>query len=337
MSGADAVDPAAQPAAGESPRTAGPTLGTLFRISLTVLLSAYVLWQAGVSESIGTLAQADIRYVVVALSSAFVAMTLNVKRWQMMLGAQGEKVRLGTLVRLYLISMFFNNILPSRFGGDVVRAIAASRLGATKTRSVAAILMDRLVGGISVLLLGVIAVAFVPSVVPYSLGIVMLSMLLLAGVILGMMLLPNLPLGILRSRLMSLTRVKILGFSVESRVDAAIDAIRMYSRFPWLVAYALLISMLANGISVINLWLYSVSVNAGVSLAQIAVIAPVVLAVGLLPVSINGIGTTELTFVTLMGAMGVDPPVALAVALLRRFALLFLSLVGGALLIVRRL
>ena len=65
-------------------------------------------------------------------------------------------------------------------------------------------------------------------------------------------------------------------------------------------------------------------------------VAPVVLAVGLLPLSINGIGTIELTFVVLFGELGVPGHVALAIALLRRLVLLLLSLIGGMLYAVRR-
>ena len=94
--------------------------------------------------------------------------------------------------------------------------------------------------------------------------------------------------------------------------------------------------MVANGLSIVNIYLYAVAVGADVQLAEAAVVAPVVLAVGLLPISINGLGTIELTFVLLLGLMGVDPDVALAVAILRRLVLLGQSLVGGVLYSARR-
>jgi len=78
-----------------------------------------------------------------------------------------------------------------------------------------------------------------------------------------------------------------------------------------------------------------VAVGAKIQVTEAAVVAPVVLAVGLLP-SINGLGTVELTFVVLFGLMGVDPEVALAIAILRRLVMLGLSLVGGVLYSARR-
>ena len=137
-------------------------LGNLVKIAVTIAVSAYVLWQAGLADALRTLAGADWRWVALAAVSAVVSMVINVKRWQVMLAGQGGGASLGTLVRLYLIAMFFNNVLPSRFGGDVVRAYGASINVTSRTRSAAAVIMDRLVGAISVLLLGVIAVVAEP-------------------------------------------------------------------------------------------------------------------------------------------------------------------------------
>ena len=120
------------------------------------------------------------------------------------------------------------------------------------------------------------------------------------------------------------------------RVQAAVEAVRAYSDKPGLIAWALVISMAANGLSIVGIYLYALAVGADVRLAEAAVVVPAVLAVGLLPISINGLGTIELTFVLLLGLMGVDPEVALAVAILRRLVLLGQSLVGGVLYSSRR-
>jgi uncharacterized protein (TIRG00374 family) len=263
-------------------------------------------------------------------------MVLNVKRWQIMLDGQGGAVALASLVRLYLIGMFFNNVLPSRLGGDVVRAYGASLMATTRTRSVAAILMDRLVGAVSVLILGVVAVVLYPSVIPWQLRNGLFVGLVVAVLALGLLLYRGARLGSVRATILRLTDVKLFGLRLGPRVEAAIDAVRSYSRAHGLIARALAISSVANGLSIVNLYLYSMAVGAGLSLPEVAVVAPVVLAIGMLPLSINGIGTIELTFVLLFGAMGVDSHVALAVALLRRLVLLLLSLVGGLLYAIRR-
>jgi uncharacterized protein (TIRG00374 family) len=327
----------AQPSSStEAPKRGSGRLGNLLKLGITIAISAYVLWQAGLADALRTLASADWRLVAIAALMSVVSMAINVKRWQVMLAGQGGGASLTTLIRLYLIGMFFNNVLPSRFAGDVVRAYGTSISVTSKTRSAAAVIMDRLVGAISVLLLGVIAIVINPSVIPAQ-----LTQLLVVGLVVGLvvvaLLLSRTPLHNLGPHALALfVRLPFVGSRLGKRVQAAVEAVRTYADKPGLIAWALMISMVANGISIVNLYLYALAVGADVRLAEMAVIAPVVLAVGLLPISINGLGTIELTFVVLMGLLGVDKDVALAVAILRRLVLLGQSLVGGVLYSARR-
>jgi uncharacterized protein (TIRG00374 family) len=332
--GAELPVSAAPPA--EAARRGSGRLGLVLKLAITVAVSAYVVWQAGLTDALLTLAGADWRWVALAAASSVVAMTINVKRWQVMLAGQGDGASLLTLIRLYLIASFFNNVLPSRFAGDVVRAYGASINVTTKTRSAAAVIMDRLVGAISVLLLGVLAIVVNPSVVPTQ-----LTQLLVVGLVIGLtvvgLLLTRTPVHNVGDYALTLfERLPVVGKRLGRRVQAAADAVRAYAGRPGLIAWALTISMAANGLSIVNWYLCAVAIGADVRLAEVAVVVPVVLAVGLLPISINGLGTVELTIVVLLGLMGVDAEVALAVAILRRLVLLGQSLVGGVLYSARR-
>lgn len=328
--GADAAA-AVEPEAPATEKKRSSRLGLAIKLGITVGVTGYVLWQAGLADALKTLAGADWRLVALAATSAVVAMVINVKRWQVMLQGQGGEAGLLTLIRLYLVAMFFNNILPSRFAGDVVRAYGTSIRLTTKTRSAAAVIMDRLVGAISVLLLGVIAMVFSPSVIPWQLSQLLVVGLLVGLAVVGLLVVPSPLQGTMRRLLGLAGQLPLIGKFLGKRVMAAVDAVLAYSGKPGLIVGALLVSMVANGLSIVNIYLYALAVGADVSLAKAAVVAPAVLAVGLLPISLNGLGTIELTFVVLLGLMGVEPDMALAVAILRRLVLLGQSLVGGVL------
>jgi hypothetical protein len=168
------------------------------------------------------------------------------------------------------------------------------------------------VGAISVLLLGVIAMVVSPSVIPWQLSqsLVVGLIIGLAGV--GLLVVPSPLQGTMQSLLGQVGRLPVIGKFLGKRVIAAVDAVLAYSGKPGLIVWALMVSMMANGLSIMNIYLYALAVGADVSLAKAAVVAPVVLAVGLLPISLNGLGTIELTFVrgTGDGAGGGDPPAA---------------------------
>ena len=310
--------------------------GLILKISIAVAVTGYVLSRAGLSDALVTLRSAQWSFVLLAAVFATFAMVLNVTRWRMMIAAQGSEAPLLTLVRLYLIGMFFNNVLPSRFGADVVRAYGAAGVAAGRTRSVASVVMDRLVGAISVLILGLAAVVVRPSVVEGRLGQALVVMLVGLLGVLALLMYRSERTSRLRDTVLRLTDVSIFGIRLRSRVDAALDAMRSYADARGLIFKALLISLVANGLSIVNLYLYGSAVGAGVSLGDVSAIFSIILVVGLLPLSINGLGTVELAFVVLLGAMGVPEATALAIAILRRLVLLGMSLVGGVLYAVKK-
>jgi hypothetical protein len=314
----------------------GVNLWTVLKIIVTIGVSAYVLSRAGVEALAQTLREADWHWVALAIALATVAMVINVGRWQLMLRGQNAEASLASLVRLYLVSMFLSNLLPSRLGGDVVRAYGTSLSATTKTRSVAAVFMDRLVGAISVLMLAMAAIVLSASRLPDVYLQVTVGFFALSLVVLALMLYRNDRLAQLRLGLLSRSDISLFGLKIRPRLQAALDALRSYSRWRGIVVRGLLVSLVANGFSMVNLFLYAKAVRANVQLGDVATIAPFVMAVGLLPISINGIGTIEATFVVLFAALGIDEHVALAIAILRRLALLVLSLAGGVLYAARR-
>jgi glycosyltransferase 2 family protein len=309
---------------------------TVLKLVVTLGLTVLVLRQAGISAIAQTLVEADWRWAAVGLVLAAVAMVINVFRWQLMLRGQGARVSLATLIRLYLVGMFFSNVLPSRMGGDVVRAYGVSLTATSKTRSAAAVIMDRLVGAISVLVLGMGAIALSSSNLPLVFQQVTVVFFGLSMVLLALMLYRNDGLADRRLKVLALSDVSLFGFRIRPRLESALNALRSYSRSPGVVIQGFLISLVANGCSMLNLYLYAQSVRAPVGLGDVATISPFVLAIGLLPISINGIGTIELAFVVLFGTLGIDEHVAIAIAILRRLAQLILSLLGGLLYAFRR-
>ena len=65
----------------------------------------------------------DVIWGWLALSFSLHALGLLISayRWQILARAQGDRVPLMFLAKSYLVGTFFNNFLPTRFGGDIVR------------------------------------------------------------------------------------------------------------------------------------------------------------------------------------------------------------------------
>jgi len=89
----------------------------------------------------------DTQLVLVLFSLIGVALTFNSYRWMKLLMIQKVKASFLPCFRFSVIGVFFNFIIPSAVGGDLVKAIlAATKWGQTKTKILFSAFIDRLVG-----------------------------------------------------------------------------------------------------------------------------------------------------------------------------------------------
>jgi uncharacterized protein (TIRG00374 family) len=70
-------------------------------------------------------------------------------RWWLLLRTQAIFIPFWASVKLYLLGWFYNNVMPSSFGGDVIRAWYVTKHTEKKLQAVLSIFVDRLIGLLS--------------------------------------------------------------------------------------------------------------------------------------------------------------------------------------------
>jgi len=113
------------------------------------------------------------------------AMVVSAYKWQLILTEPGmETPKLGFLLRIYFIGLFFNNFLPSGMGGDVVRIALTARKTGTAVAA-ASVVTERIWASLGLIVLCLIgffsfqqAMGRVAVVIPV-LAVVVLSLTVL--------------------------------------------------------------------------------------------------------------------------------------------------------------
>jgi uncharacterized membrane protein YbhN (UPF0104 family) len=82
-------------------------------------------------------------------------------------------------------------------------------------------------------------------------------------------------------------------------------------------------------VSIVAQWLVAQAVGIEISLAQLASIICMVTLIVLLPISFNGIGLQEVSFVAFLTGAGVSQDIALSFSLLTRVLIVGTSLIAG--------
>ena len=122
----------------------------------------------------------DLRYLVIAFVLLLVQVGLSSIKWQVILRSDGVLMRLPFLIKTYMIGNFISLFLPTSFGGDVYRVIAARGVNQDLAKSTSSVLFDRLSGLFALISICMIAYVVLPEQ-PYGVVVLVLYVLGVVG------------------------------------------------------------------------------------------------------------------------------------------------------------
>ncbi|MHB9032640.1 MAG: lysylphosphatidylglycerol synthase transmembrane domain-containing protein [Anaerolineae bacterium] len=292
------------------------TLALLTFIALTVDLKQ--VWQ--------TVKYAHWIYLLLAWLLFQLGILIRSYRWQELLRANGIEVKYGKLVGLYYVGTFFNNFLPTGFGGDVVKMFELARGGAESELAVASVLADRLLGLVVLALMALTALPFGFKLVPLPFTLVLLA--IIAGLFLVIIMLIN------RRAYSFFCHIKFLDriFTLP-KVRAFFNSFQSYSLAS--LKYALLASLGFNITLIGTYILLGVAVSVIINPLFYFIFIPILSTLLILPISVSGLGVREGGYVVLFAQAGVASAEALAMSLLFYGLNVLTGLIGGILYLIQ--
>lgn len=304
------------------------------RIVATTALLVYVLGKAGLFQPQGWQNLLEI-FAETRLSFllASVAMTLALNfassvKWYMLSRSRGLEVSLWRLFAYYEVGKFFNLVLPSSIGGDVVRMHELGRYTGRYADATAAVFVERFSGLATLVMLALIAVVV-------NLQIFNLPWLTIALAVgaLGMgfmcwLIIDQRPFQFTKKVLA--TRLTFLD-KLLTKVEKFRKAVLAYKDDPSALWWALINSLIFYFLAVVNVWVSILAFNTEVSFTSILVAVPVIMFIMNIPFSIGGIGLMEFAYSFTLGLFGIEPTIAISTALLMRAKTLVDAGLGGLL------
>ncbi len=277
----------------------------LLQVAISAALLAFILRQVHWSEVWAVLRQMDGRWLFVAWLLFLAGIGVRARRWQVLLDALAVYRPLRELVVWYLVGSFFNIVLPTGFGGDVVRAAELAQDTGRPARAVNSVIVDRYLGIMVLLAMGLIAAPFRPGVAsPITLALI--AALFVGGLIIGWAW--RRPWGDTWRRR-------------PGRIGALVGHLRLANLGDTFAAYDR--RALARGLTAslaFNLlqigWNIAIGWGLGLRLPLVAYLVFVPLtAVALLFPAFGGLGVRELTYVGLFAQISVPAAAAFALSL----------------------
>ena len=292
-------------------RSVGPWLSLVARIAVAVGLTGYILWKSHPRAVLAAVAGADWRLISVAVLLVFIDRALIAYRWIVLLCIidPAQRPPLSAILRVFFVSTFVGALLPS-VGGDAVRAYSTAKLDVRGGDAAASVFMDRILGVASILIIALVGLLFAQDLARNSWVVV--SLAAAAGVCLLSLLLVF---SGHTTRAASAVLTPLPG-ALQHAGDRILESIRRYSAYRAHLANAVVCSIAVQVIRILQAYFIGRGLAIEVGLTTYFGIVPLILLIVLLPVTFNGIGTSQAAFLWFFGRAGVTAAAAFALSVL---------------------
>lgn len=279
----------------------------------------------------GIVRSAQIPWLILAVLLFLVGQMGCVARWRMLVPAHPSLTWI-FLTQSFFVGSFFNAFLPTTVGGDVVRSYDLIKATGQWRQPLVSVLLDRLIGMTSLLLLGLAAWAAFPTVHGDSMIQVSFALYCLLAVVTFAVL------GSRRVLAVSLKPFSKIGLgTLSSHATQFQETIRAYLHRPRLLLTALGLSLILQTIATGMFVAVCFALNLPIPILFVFLVVPIVSVVSQLPISLNGWGIREGALILLLGRIGIRPEEALSLSFIAATLIVLIGLlIGGPIFLTRQ-
>jgi len=252
-------------------------------------------------------------------------------RWWLLMRVQDIRLPLMSTVCYNYIGLFFNVLLPSLTGGDLVKIYYVVRETHKKTHAVATVLLDRVVGLVAMGFLALGALVFsLDNLVLRQVRIPEAVILFMGAIVAGALVFYS-------KGLRRLFHLKTILAKMPRILREFDEALFAYRRHPGTTAVVLLQSVAMHVVNIGVLYFYGRALGiTQVTFTQYLLLVPIIFLVSMMPISLSGLGVREAAFALLFGLMGAPAAHAMMMSLLHWLTQTAVSLPGGLVYALRR-
>jgi len=270
-------------------------------------------------------------WLAVSFSLHALGLLISAYRWQILARAQGDEIPLLYLAKSYLVGTFFNNFLPTRIGGDVVRIWDGSRYSKSLLKSSAIVVVERFTGIMTLFIFALVASLFrldMSRKIPVIRAALAVGLIGLVGVVIFF-----LPMF---GRL--LTKLPEKGFlkKIKQKIIAFRETVMAYKNQRAAFARACLWAVLLQLNVIIYYFLIGRALHIAIPFIDYFIFIPIVLLIQIIPITINGLGLREGAYIEIFNFYGIGPETAFSFSIIEIAFGLIIGLIGAVIYVSRK-
>ena len=292
---------------------------TLVNGAVSIGLIGWVLSGLSVSELVASAAKAHAGFLLLALSLHGTGLLLSAMRWLTLLNIQKLESSFKAAVLLYWIGCFFNAVLPTGVGGDIVRSYLASKQNGKVMDTAVSVIFERMAGVAALIII-------------FGIGVVWLHFFSPEGStwkIAGLGSAGFIGFGCVSSARKALWQDAFVTRTWREKFHRIGGVLRTYQSHKRKLWRILILSLLLQTNVIVYYYMIAAALDFELSFFYFCIFIPPVVILTMLPVSVGGIGVREAAFLFFFVPLGMAPAEVVALSLWSYFLALIASLGGG--------
>lgn len=290
-----------------------------------LLICIYLLYRRiDFVEVIAQTRSVNLLVFVVTLSITVIRTWLMGIRWETLHPSSRPGLTKWSYFRLSMLSSLFNLFMPGALGGDIVKTVYAVKEDKTqKTKQVIAVVVDRTVGLLSILIFGLIALFASHQKLPITLWHVLALFIVSGGLLFALV----------NNRFISVlerwgSKLKFASKLIGPAVRNWRESIEFYKANTKKLIYSLLLCVPIHLASFIIFYILSQSIGMKIGFLELVFAIAITWLITAVPISFGGMGVREISLVWLLGMFGVPSDQAVTLSMLGYINSIFKSIVA---------
>ncbi len=300
------------------------------RILIGIALTVFLLWRLDVSKIISNISHIKLNFLIYGIISYLLFIIVSAWRWQVLIDHKKINMAFPRTLAIYFIASFFNNLLPTTIGGDVMRIYYS--MDSRRAEATAVVLVDRLLGFIGLFIFAFAAIVymlftrqrveFLPFII---IGLIFVLTITYAWF----------SEGFYKKISPIVDRLKL--FRIGARLNRLHLAATDFSHAWPLILLCIIQSILIQILLAIAPFFVMLGMGIiGISILPFFLYIPIINIISMIPISFNAIGVREYAYVLLFKRANLSPEVSVTISLVAFFLYVIVSLIGAIIFIFYR-
>jgi uncharacterized protein (TIRG00374 family) len=297
---------------------------TLLRFVVSFSLMGTILYyfRAQLPTVFQYLKEIQLLYFVLALLVFFAGLLAVAFRLRFVIQVHGTKLSVSAAYYANLIALFFNNVLPSTIGGEMVKAYYLYKASKGSVTVFSAVFVDRLFGLVTMLLISISSIFFFD--IAQGSHKIMGSIVMLAAATITLAVL------IFNKKIVDglcQLHIPLLPAIFLEKIREVYRAMYEYREHQAIFGNCIALTVLGQTAFIVVHYLLAISLSIDIPIGFFFFFIPILLIMGVAP-SVNGIGVREAAFLFYLTEFTTSEK-ALALSLLATFFMIFVGILGG--------